>query len=412
MIIKRPLKLHNSIQSYAWGSRDALEKLFGLANPTGQPQAEIWMGAHPVAPSLVEVDAQNRRPLNQLIDEQGERLLGQGVAERFGRQLPYLFKVLSAAEPLSIQAHPSREQARQGFEKENNQGIPVTAANRNYRDSNHKPELIYALTPFRAMNGFRPVAEIMAHFGRLDSPVLADGLKQLAGQPTAAGLKRFYGQLMQLDESRLAAVVTEALRVAESMPESTPDSAFAELVRLHDSYPLDRGVLSPLLLNLVTLKPGEAMFIDAGTLHAYLEGIGLEVMASSDNVLRGGLTPKHVDVAELLDIIDFTPKLPGQIRVTPVDQYAVYKSNVVSYPAPVDDFTFTVLQLTGNCPGFKPNSVELLFCQEGQVIVDNGTGDQVKLAPAEACLIPAGTGYSLHGQGTLARVGCCAGLNR
>ncbi len=396
MNINRPLKLKNSIQPYAWGSLDALSKLFGIANPDNQPQAEIWMGAHPKSPSIAELKEWDDELLNNLIAEHGDQLLGKGVSQKFGKQLPYLFKVLSAAEPLSIQAHPTKQQAEKGFQRENQAGIPVDAGHRNYRDDNHKPELIYALTSFRAMNGFRPLNDIVELFRKLDSVVLAELLDTFESDLSEAGLKGFYGQLMQLGDVLREQAVTEALAVAVT----SEDPALQELVKLNGKYPLDIGVFSPLLLNLVELKPGEAMFLDAGTLHAYLEGTGLEVMASSDNVLRGGLTPKHVDVSELLSTIKFIPKLSGQIKVSPE-----IEGSIVNYPVPVDDFTFEVISVDGIDTAHKPEAVELFFCKSGDVSVI-GAGEEVRLKVAESCLLPAGVAYRLSGEGEVVRVSC------
>ncbi|WP_263078198.1 mannose-6-phosphate isomerase, class I [Endozoicomonas sp. Mp262] len=396
MNLNRPLKLKNRIQPYAWGSRDALRQLFGIANPDNRPQAEIWMGAHPKSPSMAELKERGDQPLNNLIAEHGDQLLGEGVSRKFGKQLPYLFKVLSAAEPLSIQAHPTKEQAEKGFQRENQAGIPVDAGHRNYRDDNHKPELIYALTPFRAMNGFRPLNDIITLFRQLDSSVLTELLDAFESNLSEAGLKGFYGHLMQLDDLLRKQAVTEALAVAMKSEEP----ALQELVKLNDKYPLDIGVFSPLLLNLVELEPGEAMFLDAGTLHAYLEGTGLEVMASSDNVLRGGLTPKHVDVAELLGTIRFIPKLSNQIKVDPE-----VKGNSVNYPVPVDDFAFEIETVDSLTDCRSPETVELLFCQEGNVEIVSDD-EEIKLNAADSCLLPAGVHYKLVGKGKIVRVSC------
>ena len=395
MCSHRLFRLKNTIQHYDWGSRHALKALFGIKNPDNQPQAEIWMGAHPKSPSLAEVSTNEYLPLNDLIAQQGSALLGQSVIHRFGRQLPYLFKVLSAAEPLSIQAHPSKQQAEQGFKEENQKNIPLSAAFRNYKDDNHKPELIYALTPFKAMNGFRPIEDIISLFRALNNTTINTYLAMLEASPNEAGLKAFYGALMRTPDQQIKAIIKDAVTAADT----DSQDAFQTLRDLVKQYPEDRGVLSPLLLHVVTLKPGEAMFLEAGTLHAYLEGTGLEVMASSDNVLRGGLTPKHVDVPELLKTIRFTPLPFEQIKLKPLLQ-----DNTTEFLVPVDDFTFSVMALSGQRVTKKAATITLLFCKQGELEIQT-TNSQLTLIAGESCIAPAGIDYETSGSGELVVVG-------
>ncbi len=286
--------LKNTIQKYAWGSPTAIPELLGEQNPSHEPRAELWMGAHPKAPSFVNFDGQ-WLSLTELIAKYPQEILGNDVALAFNNKLPYLFKVLAAAKPLSIQAHPSLNQAKEGFERENDRGIALDAPNRNYKDDNHKPECICALSPFWAMYGFRNIPDILALMGKNCPVGLAGELDLLKKQPDSRGLKRFFTDLMTMDSQRQKRVVDEAVQNANQY--SDEDFAFHWMTRLADEYPTDIGILAPLLLNLIELKPGEALFLPAGEFHAYLEGVGMELMANSDNVLRGGLTAKHIDVS-------------------------------------------------------------------------------------------------------------------
>ena len=305
--IHQIFKMKNPIQTYAWGSRTAIARLLGQASPTTEPQAELWMGAHPKSPSEIQFDGR-WRPLLELIDRYPDELLGRRVVDRFDRSLPYLFKVLAAAEPLSIQAHPDAQQAMEGFGRENRQGLSLADPRRNYRDDRPKPECMCALTPFVGLCGFRSPEAIMT----LGQPVWpkteAPALEILRNGKNNKALQDFFQLLMQMDPDRRAALAHHVADGAARM--ESPSDVFRWIDRLHQKYPGDVGVLSPLILNLITLQPGQAVFLPPRQLHAYLDGLGIEVMANSDNVLRGGLTPKHIDVPELVKILDFHPYNP------------------------------------------------------------------------------------------------------
>ena len=296
--------LKNSVQNYAWGSATAIPELLGEQNPLGKPVAELWMGAHPRASSLVNIDG-NWISLKKLIEKNPQEILGNKVANRFDNKLPYLFKVLAAAKPLSIQAHPSLDQAKEGFESENRRGIPVEASNRNYKDDNHKPECICALSEFWALCGFRNITDILVLMRKICPLGLAKELNLLEKFPNPQGLKQFYTKLMTMDPKVQLQIIEEAQKNAQY--HSDEDPAFRWIVRIAEEYSSDIGILSPVLLNLIQLKPGQALFLPAGELHSYLGGLGMELMANSDNVLRGGLTPKHIDVRELLKALNFDP---------------------------------------------------------------------------------------------------------
>jgi mannose-6-phosphate isomerase len=302
------LPLDNTVQNYAWGSTTAIADFLERPSPGGLPEAELWIGAHPKAPSRIAEDGVDLS-LDAVIRQDPVAMLGEAVAARYG-ELPFLLKILAAREPLSIQCHPNPEQARLGFARENEAGIPLTDPNRSYRDPNHKPELLVALTPFLALKGFRPVEEILANVQELHFGGLRKALNRLGRDPDARALQQLLGTILSFDEGARSRLLGRALAAARSRS----DEAWRWTLRLHEKYPGDVGVLAPLLLNLIELQPEEAVFLGPGELHAYLEGTALEIMANSDNVLRGGLTSKHVDVAELLAIATFEPGPARSLR--------------------------------------------------------------------------------------------------
>ncbi|MGN5129233.1 mannose-6-phosphate isomerase, class I [Aeromonas hydrophila] len=387
------LSMQNPIQGYDWGSHDALTTLFGIPNPAGKPQAELWMGAHPNGCSEVVLAGQAQK-LSTLIERAPAAVLGEATQARFG-SLPFLFKVLCADKALSIQVHPSKAQAEAGFAKEEAAGISPKAANRNYKDPNHKPELVFALTPYQAMNGFRAIPAILALFERVKLPALAELVAALAASQNEAGLQHFFHQLLVLEGARKEEALTGLLAFAAAHQD---EETFALITSLAAQYPGDVGLFSPLLLNVVTLQPGQAMYLDACTPHAYVRGTGLEIMANSDNVLRAGLTPKYIDVAELLDCTRFVAKPDDQILLAPRVEGAVQHFEV-----PVPDFTFSVYpagehQLT-------TASAEILFAIDEAVTLKRGD-DTLRLEKGQSAFIPAATGrYQLLAEGRVARAG-------
>lgn len=387
------LLMQNPIQGYDWGSHDSLTTLFGIANPQGKPQAELWMGAHPNGCSDVVVAGQTQK-LSTLIERAPATVLGEATLARFG-SLPFLFKVLCAEKALSIQVHPSKAQAEAGFAKEEAAGIDAKAANRNYKDPNHKPELVFALTPYQAMNGFRDIPAILALFERINLAAIADLTAALAASQNEAGLQHFFHQLLVLEGPRKEEALAGLLAFAS---EHQDEETFALITSLAAQYPGDVGLFSPLLLNVVTLKPGQAMFLDACTPHAYVRGTGLEIMANSDNVLRAGLTPKYIDVAELLDCTRCQAKPDDQILLAPH-----VEGSVQHFEVPVPDFTFSVYpagehQLT-------TASAEILFAIDATVILKRGD-EMLRLEKGQSAFIPAATGsYQLLAEGRVARAG-------
>ncbi|ROS76399.1 mannose-6-phosphate isomerase type 1 [Curtobacterium sp. PhB130] len=311
------LGITNTPRDYAWGSVTAIPELLGRT-VTGAPQAELWLGAHPGSPSVVVNPAMvgGADTVLDWIAAEPQTALG---SDRTG--LPFLLKLLAAAAPLSLQAHPTPEQAREGFDREEAAGVPIDDPARNYKDPFPKPELVVALSErFEALSGFRPVEETMADVAALDA-----GSGRL-GPLTAhlqQGLEDTVRWLETADPSALA-IVDAVSHLAQDAAEHSPNTATA--AELAESYPGDPGIVVSLLMHRVTLRHGEAMYLPAGNIHAYLDGLGIELMAPSDNVLRGGLTPKHVDVPELLRVLDFTaypaPVLEPEQLAVGVDRFA------------------------------------------------------------------------------------------
>jgi mannose-6-phosphate isomerase len=387
--------LHNPIQNYAWGSRTTISELLGRPTPSQQPEAELWIGAHPKAPSAI-VDRPGLGMLDEAIEADPVGLLGSSVCERFGNQLPFLFKVLAAAKPLSIQAHPNHEQARRGWDRENAEGIAIDAPHRNYRDPNHKPELVCALSPFVALKGFRPLDEIVRSLEPVARPELGRELGRVAREKTPAALRALFARLLTLDADERSPVLE---RTAAQAARRAGDPAWCWARRLLERYPGDPGVLAPLYLHLVVLAPGEALFLPAGELHAYLEGAALEIMANSDNVLRGGLTPKHVDVPELLATLVFEPRTPDVLHAVEIGPgERVYRT-------PAREFELAELEVTRERP-FQAGGgreVEILLGLEGDTAVA-AEGRTTALGRGRSVLVPASLpSYTIGGVGRVAR---------
>ncbi|CAG9298314.1 mannose-6-phosphate isomerase, class I [Celerinatantimonas diazotrophica] len=390
-------RMQNPMQHYAWGTTEVLNSLFGIANPDGQPQAEIWMGAHINGCSLVhETKTDQMIKLSDLLERNPELYLGKRVHRKFN-QLPFLFKVLSAAQALSIQVHPSLEQARQGYAKENEAGIDIKAPNRNYKDPNHKPELVFALTPYQAMNGFRPIPTIIQLFEKVNVSALATLLNTLKENQNEQGLAQFFTGVVGLNGADKHHALEELLGYTRTHQ----DDPLCELIdELAQHYPDDTGLFAPLMLNVITLQPGDAMFLYACTPHAYLKGTGLEIMANSDNVIRAGLSPKHVDIPELLSCCEFISKDPEQLLIQP-HQHG--DSDI--YHIPVDDFRFAVYQ---DCDErLSCDSAEIIFAIDANVQLTHSDGEIVTIHKGESVFIPAHTAsYRLMTPGQVARAYC------
>lgn len=395
MTTKDLFKLENVIQNYAWGSKTALQSLFGVENTKQQPQAEVWMGAHPNGSSTIFIDGQ-KCLLASAIDVNPKFWLGEKF-ESYENQLPFLVKILAAEQPLSIQVHPSKVAAKHGFEKENRLGFAIDAPERNFKDSNHKPELIYAITPYLAMNGFRDLQVIHKLFSAAILPSLNDILAPFLAIPTKETLQQLFSTILQMDEAKKTRVVKELLNFEPSQEEDVEViETFRLISELAKLYPCDVGIFSPLFLNVVELQPGEAMFLFAETPHAYLKGVGIEVMANSDNVLRAGLTSKHIDVPALLENTKFYSINRNELKMMPCKE-----GNRLIYPIPIDDFKFDII--SNGVLDIAVSSPEIILCVEGTVEVSS-LESRVNLKAGESVIIPAATPfYSLNSKGTVAR---------
>jgi len=376
-------RLDNTVRPYAWGSTTAIPRLLGV-EPTGEPQAEMWMGAHPGAPSHTA-----RGPLNEVIAEDPEKELGRAAVAKFGPRLPFLLKILAAGAPLSLQVHPNLEQAREGYEDEERRGIPIDAGHRNYKDANHKPELICALTEFDGLCGFRAPDEAAELLAGLDVDSLKPYVDLLHAHPEDAALREVLTAVLGADPDDMAHTVTETAAACARL-----GGAYAPYAGLAHHYPGDPGVIAAMLLNHVQLQPGEALFLGAGVPHAYLNGLGVEIMANSDNVLRCGLTPKHVDVPELLRVVRFEAGDPGVLRpeASP-DGEEVYET-------PIDEFRLSRFVLAEDAAprNLARETPQILLCTAGSVHADG-----ITLAPGQSVFVPAGEKAEVSGNGTIFR---------
>ncbi len=375
--------LENTIQEYEWGSYTAICNLLGRKAPSDVPQAELWMGAHPRASSMVAYGGKVIS-LKEMISKYPEDILGKTIAGKFDEKLPYLFKVLAASRPLSIQAHPSLAQAKEGFKTENDLNIPMDAPNRNYKDKNHKPECICALTTFWAMNGFRKIRNILSFMKKICPNSLGKAIHELEKTHDTYGLKQFFKLLMTLDEKEKEQVLSETIDNAQKFVKIDP--VFKWIVKLSKEYPKDIGILSPAMLNLICLEPGEAIFLFSGELHAYLDGLGIELMANSDNVLRGGLTPKHVDVPELLKVINFEER---DIKILKCKKKSATEC---IYASMAEEFLLSLISIDSkkDYTSSTNRSAEILLCTDGHAaIIDCEKNSTVSMPKGTSVIVPA-----------------------
>ncbi|GAA3189978.1 mannose-6-phosphate isomerase, class I [Streptomyces virens] len=376
-------RLDNTIRPYAWGSTTAIPRLLGT-EPTGEPQAEMWMGAHPGAPSRTD-----RGALDEVIDADPEKELGIDSVAKFGPRLPFLLKLLAAGAPLSLQVHPDLTQAKEGYADEERRGVPRNAPHRNYKDANHKPELICALTEFDGLCGFRDPLAAAALLDGLGVDSLKPYVDLLHAHPEEAALREVLTAVLTADPEAMARTVRDAAAACDRL-----GGAYAPYADIAHHYPGDPGVIAAMLLNHVRLQPGEALFLGAGVPHAYLNGLGVEIMANSDNVLRCGLTPKHVDVPELLRIVRFEATDPGVLRPEAgPDGEEVYET-------PIDEFRLSryVLPEGGATHDLTLTNPQILLCTAGTV-----RAGEHQLTPGSSVFVPAGEETEVSGTGTLFR---------
>ncbi len=376
--------LKNPIQEYEWGSTTFIQELLRESAPLkGKPLAEIWMGSHPHGCSQVLWKGRWTL-LSHLIEESPESVLGCSVARRFSGKLPFLFKVLAAAKPLSIQAHPNLKQAAEGFQKEEIQGIGLDDPKRNYRDQNHKPEIFCALNPSWILKGFRNPEEILSLMETLGLSSIMESISPILRGAVGKNIEAFFTAVIGLDQKRQRMLVSEAVRAIRKG--SFPDPAFSWVIELNRLFPDEVMALSPLFLNLIQLKPGDATLIRPGTLHAYLEGAGVELMANSDNVIRAGLTAKKRDSTELLRILNFHHQeaniLKGEVR----------ENAERAYPCEVEEFALSMISVDEHTPymSSRVRSVEMMICVKGKGrITDLRSGDILTFSQGVSFVVPA-----------------------
>ena len=372
------IKITNQARNYTWGSRTLIRDYFGIP-ATNEPMAEIWFGTHPGSPAVL-----SETPAQTLSEALG------------GRQLSFLLKILAADQPLSIQAHPNSQQAVAGFERENSLGIPLAASNRNYKDDRPKPEVIVALSDFEALCGFKSLSQIdqllediETHSGVSDGlRAMANGWRALLQQPN--GLQQLFSDISNR-RGNFDGVAAELTTMADF------DARFALAERLNLIYPGDPGVLLAMLMNHVYLEPGQALFLPAGNIHAYLSGLGVELMSASDNVLRGGLTAKHIDVKELENVLDFTP---GEIPLVATKELT---AGLVQYPCNTDEFLLYKVEPNGeriladlNLPGEA-----IILCTAGEIAVSTSLEERLVLRRSEAAYLSADAKFfTISGSGT------------
>ena len=373
------VRIDGVVRDYAWGSTTAIQSLLGQP-VDGRPAAELWFGGHPDDPSPVP---ELRSTLDAIITADPAAALGAETLASFGPRLPFLLKVLAAGKPLSIQVHPTLQQARDGFAREAH--LAPDDPKRNYRDANHKPELLCALTPFEALCGFGSVAETQALLDAFALPRLIPVAEWLS-RPN--GLERAFSALLRdPDPESLAYAVSDA---AAHLPPRFAGAARAVELAAAD-FPGDIGVVVSLLLNYVMLEPGEAIYLGAGNVHAYLRGTGVEIMANSDNVLRCGLTPKHIDVDELLRITDFEelgdPRWPAQTR-----------GSNARFVTPAPDFGLAWMDLTNDLQPLYRGLAQIVLCTSGSADVVSEQ-DTVRLLSGQAAFVPASAGAQVRSDG-------------
>lgn len=410
------LPMINPVRGYDWGSRHALAHLQGR-EPTGAPEAELWMGSHPSGPSMVCTE-DGQVSLGDLIAADPRTMLGQECSTRFGPRLPFLLKVLAVEQPLSIQVHPSSEQARAGFARQERDGVPLGARERTYVDTDAKPELLYAVTRFEALAGLRPRERAAHLLGLLGTPRLAPVLAELARErgdlpwPSPGRDRPHRGGVLALatlagwpveDRAAFVAEVAASAAIARAelahgRPEYDRDGerALRWLLRLAEQYPRDTMVLAPLLLQLHRFQPGDTMFVPAGVPHGHLTGMAVEIMSCSDNVVRAGLTSKHVDVDELVSLLD-----PAVAPMLDVPSWTSGGGAHTVWAPPVEEFWLARIDVDGDARlDARRTGPQVVLCMRGEVSVCCGGTTSVRLTPGQSAFLPAAAlDVTLNGRG-------------
>lgn len=382
-IMSQIFALEGVVQHYAWGGTSFIPDLSNIDNTNNQPFAELWMGTHHRGPSSITRE-ENTWDLRDYLKEYPQAL-GHHSIKKFGSKLPFLFKILDVNTMLSIQSHPTKKQAEIGFSKENELGIPLTAKHRNYKDDNHKPELMVALTDFWLLHGFQSIAQIDQI---VKKGIGFESLGQIWEKKSIVTLYQYIMELPQEEINQLLKPLHQVLlSKEEQLQKNQADfwalKAFQQYTSPEGNY--DRGIFSIYLFNLVFIKKGDAIFQDAGIPHAYLEGVNVEIMANSDNVFRGGLTPKHVDVSALMGNLVLSPIVPKIIEAETIS------ATEMLYPTPAPDFGLSQIHLK---PGLlhqeTSQSAQICIVMEGTVIAE-----EQQFSKGQSFFIPAATNYQL-----------------
>lgn len=377
--------ISNTARDYAWGSLNLIPDYFGT-EATGKPMAEVWFGTHEGSPTRVA-------------DTDGTLLDLRG-----GEPLPFLLKILAAGQPLSIQAHPNKQQALEGFERENAAGLNLSDPKRNYKDSHHKPEMIVALTPFTALVGFRERVDIVVSFQRLAMQAqqlelheLEDALANWIVTLRAGGVEELLGQLLNAngDLNLVTAQLAQLAQVSGAV-DNIESANLALAPQLQDLYPGDPGVVVAQLLNVVELQPNQAAELGAGNLHAYISGLGVEIMANSDNVLRGGLTPKNVNVTELLKVVDFDASSKLAFEAVKMAE-GLYR-----YPSVAEDYLLYRVEVSGShlLADIELQEAAIVLCTAGEVAIGDSKGQREVLRKGQAAYLADARFCSFTGTGT------------
>jgi mannose-6-phosphate isomerase len=372
-------RLQGKLKQYDWGGSSFLAHLLQIPNPESKPFAEFWLGAHDGSSSEMLDSSGHSLRLNEYIKAFTPETLGKRVADQFG-QLPYLLKVLDVRRMLSIQVHPSKKSAAKEFLEENKKGVPLTAQDRNYKDANHKPELMLALSEFWLLHGFKSPEQLIQSLNKVPE------LNLLISDFERGGLKELYRTVMEMDQSGVNDLLKPLIdRLIPAYQENriSRDSADYWIARaalaFNKGTNIDRGIFSIYFFNLLNLHPGEAIFQDSGLPHAYLEGQNIEIMANSDNVLRGGLSSKHIDVKELMKHIRFETTIPAILHGTLTD------GKIKSFQTPSPDFELgQVIIAKGAEHGFHSYSAEIYFALCGELVVQEEGQNEFSISTGQA----------------------------
>ncbi len=373
--------LDSPVRGYDWGSHSVIARMQGRAFPTDAPEAELWMGAHPDSPSSVIRDGMPCR-LDEVITAEPLEMLGPGVYRRFGRRLPFMLKLLAAESPLSLQAHPDPEVAARRYAQE----ARLPADERLYTDPYAKPELLVAIDDFDSLCGFRDPGRSADVLESLDVAELAPVIAALRTGPTGARLRTAVSALLRWPASERAQVVGAVV-------EACRRAGIGYAADLGDRFGADMGVIVALLLNHIELGTGDAIWMPAGNMHAYLRGTGVELLASSDNVLRGGFTRKRIDVDELIRVVRF------EVLADPVVKPVVLAPGVLTWPVPVPEFALVRTDIGPEAVRLEAAGPRVVFCCAGSVVVDDG--EPVSLRGGQSAFGAAGHPVSISGEGTV-----------